>query len=401
MLRLADGLKARGLAVDLVVGQAKGELLAEVSGTAPIVELNKLPLWRGIALGLIADSATRGLVLGLDFKLLKRLVRRLPRLVSYLHAAQPDAVLAAEPRYNAMAVWARQLSGSRARLVISERNQPSIAAAFEGAWGEPRLRSLLRAAYLKADAIVAVSDGVAADLARHADIPANRITTIYNPVVAPDLLVKARQPLDHPWFAAGQPPVILGVGRLHPQKDFATLLRAFSKIRTARRARLVILGATSTMRREYADELTGLVGNLGIAQDVAMPGFADNPFAFMARAALFVLSSRYEGLPGVLIQALACGCPVVSTDCPSGPGEILDHGRFGPLVPIGDDDALARAIEATLDNPPPAHLLMERAQLFTVERAATRYIELLFGADQATAVRAHDAAAAPLAASSP
>ncbi len=109
-----------------------------------------------------------------------------------------------------------------------------------------------------------------------------------------------------------------------------------------------------------------------------MPGFVDNPYAFMARAAVFVLSSTYEGLPGVLIQALACGCPVVSTDCPSGPREILDHGRFGPLVPVGDDAALAAAIEQVLDTPPPSERLRARAELFSVDRAVDRSLELLF-----------------------
>ncbi len=131
------------------------------------------------------------------------------------------------------------------------------------------------------------------------------------------------------------------------------------------------------MQPAYSAELQGLPATLGVAEDVAMPGFVDNPLAFMARSSVFVLSSLYEGLPGVLIQALACGCPVVSTDCPSGPREILDHGRFGPLVPIGDDTALAKAIEAILDDPPPAERSRARAELFSVDRAVDNYLKLL------------------------
>jgi glycosyltransferase involved in cell wall biosynthesis len=144
----------------------------------------------------------------------------------------------------------------------------------------------------------------------------------------------------------------------------------------------MILGGSSPITPGHAAELATLVGDLGLADDVAMLGYADNPFAYMARASVFVLSSLYEGLPGVLIQALACGCPVVSTDCPSGPREILDHGRFGPLVPVGDDAALARAIEDTLDDPPPAELLRGRAGLFSVDRAVDGYLRLLFPAGE-------------------
>jgi glycosyltransferase involved in cell wall biosynthesis len=302
----------------------------------------------------------------------------LPSLITYLRQTRPDAVLAAEPRYNLLAVWGRRLSGLSCRVVISERIQASHHAAFDGPWGDQRLSELLRSAYLCADAIVAVSDGVAGDLAACARIPREHITTVYNPVVGPEIFAKARAPLDHPWFVPDAPPVILAAGRLDPQKDFATLIRAFAQVRAKRRARLLILGAPSLAEPDHADDLEALSDALGIAGDVAMPGFADNPFAFMGRAAVFVLSSRYEGLPGVLIQALACGCPVVSTDCPSGPREILDNGRFGRLVPVGDADALASALEATLAAPPAAEQLRSRAQAFSVERAVGHYLEALF-----------------------
>ena len=380
MLRLADGLMARGLVVDFAVGQAKGELCAEASSRARVVELEKAPLWRGIADGLRAEPNLRGLALRLEIKPLKRLLRRLPPLVHYLRSVRPDAILAAEPRYNAMAVWARRLSGLRSRVVISERIQVSLHAASGGPWADERLLGLLREAYLGADAIVAVSDGVADDLAAYADIPRERISTVYNPVVGPELFVRAREPFDHPWFAQDAPPVILAAGRLDPQKDFATLIRAFARLRARRPARLLILGGPSLAEPTHAGKLKALAGSLGIADDVDMPGFVDNPFAFMARAAVFVLSSLYEGLPGVLIQALACGCPVVSTDCPSGPAEILDHGRFGPLVPVGDDAGLARAIGAILDDPPPSARLQARAELFNVQQATDHYLELLLPA---------------------
>jgi glycosyltransferase involved in cell wall biosynthesis len=382
MLRLAEGLIARGVAVDFVVGRAEGELLCEVPAACEIVELEKVPLWRGLAQGLLTEPGIRKAAFRLELKPLKKLVRRLPPLVQYLRRVDPDAVLAAEPRYNAMATWARQLSGVNGRVVISERIQVSSHASFGGPWSEPVLHDLLRGAYLRAHAIVAVSDGVADDLAMHADIPRGRITTVYNPVVGPDLLTKAREPLDHPWFAPGQPPVILAAGRLDPQKDFPTLIRAFTELRARRRARLMILGAANPTNPAHAEGLRALPVALGIADDVAMPGFVANPFAFIARASVFALSSLYEGLPGVLIQALACGCPVVSTDCPSGPAEVLDRGSFGKLVPVGDIAALARAIEQVLDDPPATDRLRARAALFSVERAVDSYAKLLFPAGE-------------------
>jgi glycosyltransferase involved in cell wall biosynthesis len=178
------------------------------------------------------------------------------------------------------------------------------------------------------------------------------------------------------------PPVVLGTGRLHPQKDFATLIRAFARVRAKRPARLMNLGAGAAADSGYAADLRRLVTQLGIADDVETPGFAHNPFAYMSRAAVFAFSSRYEGLGNVLLEAMACGTPVVSTDCPSGPREILDDGQFGTLVSVGDEAALARAIENALDDPPAPDRLRARAQLFTVERAATRYLELLFGRER-------------------
>jgi glycosyltransferase involved in cell wall biosynthesis len=125
-------------------------------------------------------------------------------------------------------------------------------------------------------------------------------------------------------------------------------------------------------------ELEELADSLGVRQDLALPGFEENPFAYMARAAVFVLSSAYEGLPGVLIQAMASGCPVVSTDCPSGPREILEHGSYGPLVPVGNDRAMAEAIQTVLDAPPSQERLRRRAAEFSMDRAMEQYLEVLF-----------------------
>jgi glycosyltransferase involved in cell wall biosynthesis len=383
MLRLGAGLRARGFAVDVVVGRAQGELLGEVPPGARIVQLDKAPLWRAVAHGLASEPSAWRLLPQLKVKPLKRLFRRLPPLVDYFRSARPDAVFAADPSYNCLSVWAQRLVGLRAPVIVSERCNPSSYAALTGAWGDRRLHAAYRSAYLKADTIVAVSDGVADDLAAYAGIPRQRITTVYNPVVGPDIGARAREAIEHPWFMPGQPPVILGVGRVNPQKDFKTLIRAFAKVRELRSARLVIIGETSERDAAYGAELNELSASLGVAGDVSMPGFADNPYAYMARASVFVLSSIFEGLPGALIQALACGCPAVSTDCPSGPSEILEGGKFGHLVPMGAYGAMADAIMATLDSPVPPEVLRARAQDFTVDRAVDRCLDLMFDGNRA------------------
>ena len=193
-----------------------------------------------------------------------------------------------------------------------------------------------------------------------------------NPVVTPDLLEQAAAPLDHPWFGPDQPPVILGVGRLHPQKDYPTLLRAFAKLRAQRQARLVIIGEGGER-----PALESLAAELGVDGDVDLPGFTRNPYRFMGRAAIVALSSRWEGSPNILVEAMACGTPVVATDCPSGPAETLENGRYGRLVPMGDPAALADALGRTLDAPPPVDDLIARSRDFEMAAASLAYLRVL------------------------
>ena len=168
--------------------------------------------------------------------------------------------------------------------------------------------------------------------------------------------------------------MILAAGRLTAQKDYPTLIKAFARLNAQRPSRLIILGE-GRMRKA----LERLVKGLDLTDHVSLPGWVENPFAFMSRASLFVLSSRFEGLPGVLVQALACGCPCVSTNCPAGPAEILQDGKFGPLVPVGDEQALADAMYGTLAQPPERHMLQQRAGYFSLERAVTAYEKLILG----------------------
>ncbi len=357
MLSLAHGLAERGHRVDLVVSKAEGFFRPQVS---PLVRLVNIEHW-WMRLPFVGWwKRTRALVSP-------------PALARYLRREQPDVLLSASHYVNLAAIWGRHLAGTGTPLVISQRTQLSRAisnAVFPG--GRPLLGWMARRFYPAADSIVAVSDGVAEDLAQLAGLPRERIRTIHNPVVTEDLEQLAAEALDHPWFAPEGPPVVLGVGRLAAQKDFSTLLRAFAQVRAKRDARLVILGEGRKRR-----QLETLAASLEIRKDVDFPGFATNPFQYMARAGVFVLSSGYEGLPGVLIQAMACGCPVVSTDCPSGPREILQDGAQGPLVPVGDDRAMADAILAVLQTPPSREKLKGRASDFSLDRAVDQYLEVL------------------------
>jgi glycosyltransferase involved in cell wall biosynthesis len=379
-LTLAGALAKRGHRVDLVVCQAEGPLRQGAPRDVRVIELQPDRRWRARILTLAADPA--GVAQLVRPILLRWKTPRdlpyLPDLAAYLRREQPDALLAATPYLNLMAVWARRLAHARARVLVSERN--NLSFRIENKPQQRSLPPLLRRTYAMADVIVAVSDAVGDDLASTTGLPRDSIATIYNPVVPSDVSERAREPIDHPWFVPGAAPVVLAAGRLTPTKDVPTLLRAFARARTVLNARLMILGEGKNAEEsaERRLELMALATELGVAEDVSMPGFVDNPFAYMARASVFVLSSLWEGFGNVLVEALACGCPVVSTDSPDGPGEILDRGRYGRLVPVGDHGAMAEAILATLRAPPDPDVLRSRAAMFSVDRAVESYIAALF-----------------------
>lgn len=324
MAVIANGLAARGAKVDLLLARASGPYLAELSSAVSITDL-----------------ATNGVA------------RALPGLVKHLRAKRPDVLLTTLSHTSAVALAGRALARTRTPVVIREANTPMRGG---NAWTSPKGRlahMIMHRTYRAADGVIAVSDGVAAALRSVVGVPAAKIATLYNPVVAPDLRELSRVDPRHHWLAEGQPPVVLGVGSFTKRKDFHTLIRAFARVLHQRDTRLILLG-----EGPLRAELEGLVAELGVGDKVDMPGFTPNPFSYMARAGVYVLSSHLEGLPGSLVQALACGCPSVATDCPSGPAEILQGGKVGPLVEIGDDQAMAGAIISQLDDPPPSAALV-------------------------------------------
>lgn len=297
-------------------------------------------------------------------------------LARYLRENRPDGLLAAKDRANQAAVMASRLARVETRVVTRLGTTISASISHRDPFSRFFRRLPPRLTYRMADAVVAVSKGVARDLAAMAGLCESSITVIPNPVITPDLFDRAAMPPGHPWIKTGaedrKNPVILGMGRLTRQKDFQTLVRAFGIVKAHRPCRLIILGEGGDRPK-----LEALAADLGLSRDVSLPGFATNPYSYLSRASLFVLSSAWEGSPNALTEALALGVPVVSTNCPSGPREILEDGTYGPIVPVGDHKALAEAMLRTLDAPLEKGLLRKAARAYTQEEASRRYLELL------------------------
>ena len=296
----------------------------------------------------------------------------LPGIVRYLRRERPAALLSDKDRVNRTAIIARAWARVDTRLAVRLGSTMSVNLARRSVWNRWVQETSIRRLYPSADCVIVPSQGVADDLVSYLGVPPERIRVVRSPVLTQSLLAQAKEPVDHPWFAPGEPPVILGVGELSFRKDFQTLLRAFSLVRRQRPCRLVLLG-----RGRYRDALLALAEELGVAADVDLPGFRTNPYRFMANARLFVLSSRWEGMPVVLIEALACRTPVVATDCPSGPREVLGENPVGALVPVGDHEGMAEAIAAWLDRPVPESVFERAVAAYRIEASACAYLEAL------------------------
>jgi glycosyltransferase involved in cell wall biosynthesis len=346
VFNLATQFIAKGIHVDLVVNKA---------GWSPL-----------------ADQIPNGVRL-VDLGAETFLVRPI-RLIGYLRRERPQVVLSSNHFSNEIAVLSEFIARTGTRVVVWEHTTLSVELRKLRATSLRRLGVPVaaRLAYRRAHRIVAVSQGAANDLVEFLGLAMSDVSTVYNPILTPEIQHKAREAVNHPWLNADQPPVVLGIGRLEPQKDFANLLNAFKQVRAAMPARLIILGEGS-LRPELAQQIR----HLGIEGDVDLPGFVTNPFAYLAKAKVFVLSSAWEGLPTVLVEAMAVGTPVVSTDCRSGPAEILDGGRFGALVPIGRPEMLGRAILAVLTGDAATEPSGDWLRQFKSDFVAERYLEIL------------------------
>lgn len=343
-VKLVKSFLLKGYPVDLVLASAEGPYLGDVPEGCRVVDLK-----------------------------CTRVVKSLPRLVRYLRRERPEALVSGLNHTNVIAIASCIMARVPVRMIAVEHNTFSADMANPRYCRARLLPLLIRLLYPQADAIVAVSGGVADDLVRVFPALKDKVTVIYNPVIGAELFEQAEAPVEHSWFAVGSPPVILSVGRLTEQKNYSTLLRAFAQVRGVMDCRLVILG-----EGEERGMLERLAAELGIAGDIWMPGFVENPYRFMKRAAVYVLSSRWEGLPTVLIEAMACGPPLVSTDCPSGPREILRDGSCGKLVPVGGVSELAAAIQETLVSGK-RELPARDWKRFDIDSAAQAYEKLVTG----------------------
>jgi glycosyltransferase involved in cell wall biosynthesis len=296
----------------------------------------------------------------------------LPPLIRYLRRERPVGLLSDKDRVNRVALLARRMAGVPVRSVVRIGTTVSVNLSQRD-WVQRRIQSFsIGHLYRWADRVVVPSRGAAADLVHALNLPDHRICVLPSPIVDQKTFSLASEPLDHAWFKETTVPVVLGVGELCARKDFSTLIKAFRRVRAFRPCRLLILG--EGRQRPY---LEGLVHHLNLENSVSLPGFLKNPFPYMRRASLLVLSSICEGLPVALVEALALGTPVASTDCPSGPREILADGRFGPLSRVGDEAGLAEAILQMLDSPPPPNVLRSAATPFSVAQATSRYLEIV------------------------
>ena len=344
MVSLANGFIERGYLVDVVLVKAKGLYLRLGSIQFRVVDLN-----------------------------CSRVLPSLPGLITYLKTERPNAVLSTLDRANILLPIARGLAKVPTRVVVRPTNC-FISKTQHQDLRERLMPLLMRSSFSWADGVISVSNYLKEEIAEITKVPQSKIHTIPNPIVAKDI-ARANDPLDHPWFQTKQPPVILGVGRLNKQKDFPTLIQAFAKLRKQQPARLIILG--EGQEREH---LESLVKKLCLENDVSLPGFVDNPFQYMKRAAVFVLSSRWEGMPNVLLQAMACGTPVVATNCLGGSAEILENGKWGKLVPVENVESLSSAIAETLRGEfkcPSPEMLEAR---FGLDHIIDQYLSVLLNA---------------------
>jgi glycosyltransferase involved in cell wall biosynthesis len=340
--RVVNGIAARGIEVDLVVVHRTGPFFDELDRRVNVFEL--------------PQARTVTSVLGL-----KR----------YIESRRPVALLSSLTHTNVAAILANLAARPKTTLAVIERNEISLNRQVKT--GLVRVAyGLVPWLYPRADILAAVSGGVRDDLARTLRITPDRINVLYNPVVSDDIVNRSLSPVSHPWLDGHDIPVILGVGRLEPQKNFPLLIRAVSLVLRQRPVRLIVLGE-GVLRAD----LEQLAQSLGISGQVSFPGFDSNPFRYMRRSSVYVLSSNWEGLPTTLIEAMACGAPVVATDCRSGPREILRNGKLGRLVPVDDVEALARAIVETLDSPGDERARIARAHEFNLESAVDRYLSVI------------------------
>lgn len=342
-VQLANNFAERGHTVHIVLASATGPYLRELSPNVEIFDL-KSP----------------------------RISRSVPRLVKYMRKHRPAALLSGLEHANIVAAVAKCVARVPTRVVTSVRSLPSVAYSVSMSWRSRAVLKLSRITTRLPDNTIANSMAAADDYSEFFGVPRHRIDVIYNPIAIEQIQNLSRTPLTHAWFDQGSPPVILSVGRLDVLKDFPTLIKAFAIARQQISCRLLILG-----EGPERPVLEKLVAALDLDSDtVQMPGFHENPYRYMRRSAVFTSSSLTEGCPNALMQAMACGTPIVSTNSLGGVREVLEDGKWGRLVPVGDEKALADAIVSVLKNQDPVDV-SQRANDYSLESISRQYLDIL------------------------
>lgn len=343
LTNLADGFLRFGQQVDIVLENTEGAHAAQLPDTVTVRRLRTTHSRLGV-----------------------------PGLAAYLMARRPQALITSNVRLTVLALRARGLSASRVRIYANVHNTYSKLYASLGRDKWRRRLAKIRTYYGRCDGVIAVSAGVARDIAQLGGMPVERITTIYNPLNLSLVRQMAEVPVHHPWLSERDRPVIVAVGRLDVAKNFPLLLEAFKQLRSHRQARLLIVGDG-----EEKGVLQRLVRASPFANDVEFLGYRDNPYPYMRAADLFVMSSSWEGFGNVLVEAMCLGTSIVATDCPHGPREILEDGRLGRLVPVDQAPALSAAMQQALDAPTPPERLRAAAVRFDSERIARAYLDTM------------------------
>jgi len=340
MLNLASGFIQQGVSVDLVVADYRGDFISKIPDEATVVDL------------------------GVD-----RVLKSILPLRKYITNTEPDVLLAGHTHANIAAVIAGKTSMSDTTIAIGIHNTHSMSKSASKGLISKVTQLLYPRLYSQADHVIAVSEGAKQDIVQNTTLKPNDVSVIYNPVVTEELYTEAAQSVDHPWLNDDTIDVVLGAGRLAEQKDFETLIRAFEGVAEQKdNARLLIVGSGSKEA-----QLQTLVSELGLEDRVELVGYVDNLYAYMNAADVFVLSSRWEGFGIVLVEAMAVGTPVVSTDCPHGPNEILSNGEYGELVEVGDTEAMTDSIHRVLSNRDKGKQINQRASEFSVSNISEKY----------------------------
>lgn len=343
LINLAGGFLQTGQRVDILLENTGGTYADQLPTPVTVRRLSTTHSWLGV-----------------------------PALAAYLRSRRPQTLITSNVRLTVLALRARSLSASGVRIYANVHSTYSKKYASLAADKWRRRQARIRTYYAKCDGVIAVSAGVAGDIARLAGMARERITTIHNPLDLSQVRRMADAPVDHAWLDGRDRPVIVAVGRLVRDKNYPLLIKAFEYLHARRLVRLLIAGDG-----EERGTLQQLIQASPCGDDIALIGHRENPYPYMRAADLFVLSSSLEGFGNVLVEAMCLGTSLVSTDCPHGPREILEDGRLGRLVPVNDAVALGEAMQQALEFPTPPEVLRAAAERFDRDLVARTYLDAM------------------------